>query len=193
MPPRSRGISKRMTQLAASRSRATAPKAKASRSISPTPKATASSSRGRWAGSPTADAPDRAGLLRHIAHALAQTSIEPGHDPARPRHVGPIVLAEGLDHHPFLAPDSTEEQNPEGGEAGRTGNPVRQEQCLRHRVEPERRVDRMPDAPVDAAGHQDMAFAQLQSCRKVPSKIAMRAVQQPQREPECRGSEPARG
>jgi len=48
-------------------------------------------------------------------------------NPARPRHVGAITVAEGLQHHSLFAGNAAEKQRPKTDQARATGNPVRQQ------------------------------------------------------------------
>ena len=58
-------------------------------------------------------------------------------NPAGPRHVGAITVAEGFQHHSLFPGNAAEKQGPKTDQARATGNPVRQQQCLSDSPQPE--------------------------------------------------------
>ena len=63
-------------------------------------------------------------------------SEEQWENPAGPRHVGAIIVAEGFQHHSLFPGNAAEKQGPKTNQARATGNPVRQQQCLCDRPQP---------------------------------------------------------
>ena len=59
-------------------------------------------------------------------------------NPAGPRHVGAIIVAEGFQHHSLFPGNAAEKQDPKTDQARATGNPVRQQQCLSDSPQPKR-------------------------------------------------------
>jgi len=57
-------------------------------------------------------------------------------NPAGPRHVGAITVAEGFQHHSLFPGNAAEKQGPKTDQARATGNPVRQQQCLSDSPQP---------------------------------------------------------
>src|SRR5262249_29760940 len=82
--------------------------------------------------------------------AGAMPLIDPRQDPRGPRHVAAVLVAEGFGHQRLLAPDAKKEQRSEPDQTRRPRDPIRQQQRLRQRPQPERRIHGMAHATVDA-------------------------------------------
>ena len=65
-------------------------------------------------------------------------SEEQWENPAGPRHVGAITVAEGFQHHLLFSGNAAEKQGPKTNQARAAGNPVRQQQCLCDSPQPKR-------------------------------------------------------
>ena len=113
------------------------------------------------------------------AVALVRTLVDPGQDARGALHVAAVILAKGLDHHRLLAPHAQEKERPETDEAGRPRNPVRQQERLRQRPEPKRRIHGMPHLAIDAACHQCVLVAHFERDRPIAPEVLVRAVKQP--------------
>src|SRR5437763_10273892 len=72
----------------------------------------------------------------HARDLPKPASEEQWENPAGPRHVGAIIVAEGFQHHSLFPGNAAEKQGPKTNQARATGNPVRQQQCLCDRPQP---------------------------------------------------------
>src|SRR5262245_57523147 len=113
------------------------------------------------------------------SRALVRTLIDPGQDARGTLHVAAVILAKGLDHHRLLAPDAQEKERPETDEAGWPRNPVRQQEYLRQRPQPERRIHGMSHPAIDSACHQCVLVAHFECDRPIAPEVLVRAVKQP--------------
>src|SRR5579885_1190221 len=116
---------------------------------------------------------------RLVSSATPSSSIDPRHHACRAAHIGTIVLSECTHHHRFFATHATEKQNAKADQSGRTRDPIRQEQQLRKRHQPECRIHRMPNACVDAGCDERVALPQIEADRPVFAEIVMGAIEQP--------------
>src|SRR6516225_3128599 len=57
-------------------------------------------------------------------------SINPRNEPIRACHVGSILVAESLKHHPLLVANTRKEQRTKANDTRQTRDPVRQQKCL---------------------------------------------------------------
>ena len=57
-------------------------------------------------------------------------------NPAGPRRIGAIIVAEGFQHHSLFPGNAAEKQDPKTDQARAPGNPVRQQQCLSDSPQP---------------------------------------------------------
>src|SRR5262245_17453055 len=121
---------------------------------------------------------------------LSCDSVNPGHDPRRGSHIGAVVFAEALDHEVFLAADAAKEQRTKTHKARRPGDPIRQQQTLRNRPQPERGIHRVADVAIHALSDELVPLAHAQTDRPVAAEIAMGGVEEPQRRREDETPEP---
>src|SRR5215218_4554386 len=89
--------------------------------------------------------------------------MKPGDEAPRAGHVSAVVLAEGIDHQLLLPADAEKVERSEADQTGKPGDPVRQEQRLRHGPEPEGGVHRVAHVPVHPMGDELVAFAHLET------------------------------
>src|SRR5690349_24344675 len=113
--------------------------------------------------------------LRMRCHA----SIQPRNHTCRPAHISSIFVAERAYHHCFFARHSPEKQSAKADETGRSGDPVRQQQSLTERHQPEPGIHRMSHQGVDAACDKDVAFAQVETDGPIMAEVTMASVKQP--------------
>src|SRR5215813_8686308 len=76
--------------------------------------------------------------------------------------IGAVVVAEFVLHHAFLAREAAKEQDAEPDQPGAAREPVRKQQRLCHRPEPEGGIHGMADTAIDAVGDELMALAQFE-------------------------------
>src|SRR5262252_88189 len=118
-------------------------------------------------------------IVSSRCRVVARTLIDSGQDARRASHVAAVLLTKGLDHHRFLALHAEKKKRPEADEAGRPRNPVRQQECLRQRPQPERRIHGMPHPAIDTAYHQCVLLAHFERYRPIAPEVLVRAVKQP--------------
>src|SRR6516165_1212534 len=109
-----------------------------------------------------------------------EPSIEPRNYACRPAHIGPVLIAECLDHHCFFARHPPEKQDPEAGETRWSRNPVGQKQGLTERHQPETGIHRVSHQGVDAGCDERVAFAEIEADGPIMAEVAMTTVEQPQ-------------